>query len=91
MMIMMNNLIPTNFEDFVDSLNPDAYILDGLNDCILGVVDGVLCYSYTRLVEHFVHDGMSHDEAVDWVSFNIIGLNPTINTFLICDDHLLVT
>ena len=46
MMIMMNNLTPTTFEDFEEFLNPEAVILEGLNDCILGVVDGVLCYSY---------------------------------------------
>ena len=90
MMIMMNNLTPTTFEDFEEFLNPEAMILEGLNDCILGVVDGVLCYSYTRLIEHFVHDGMSHEEATEWVDFNILGLHPSIDRFLICDDTLLV-
>ena len=89
-MIMMNNLSPSNFEDFEHLLNDDALILDDLNHCILGVVDGVLVYSYTRLIESFVEQGMAHDEAIDWVDFNIVGLSPSIDRFLICNDSLLV-
>ena len=37
-----------------------AIILDGLEDCLLGVThDGLNAYSYIRLIEHFISDIIS--------------------------------
>lgn len=35
-----------------------------------------LYYSYWRLVDLFVADGMDEEEAVEWVEYNIMGLTP---------------
>jgi hypothetical protein len=35
-----------------------------------------LRYSYWRLVDLFIADGMEEEEAVEWVEYNIMGLTP---------------
>jgi hypothetical protein len=52
-----------------------ALILEGLDDAIVGYSDGgLLIYDYEKTVEHFVEDGMTREEAVEWVDFNVLGL-----------------
>lgn len=63
-------------------LKNDAIRLDDLDDCILKVTDGYLVYSYSRMVKHFMKAGMTEEEAIDYVEFNIVGLLP-MNTFRI--------
>ena len=63
-------------------LKNHAVRLDGLDECIIKVVDGYLVYSYSRMVKHFMKQGMSEEEAIDYVEFNIVGLLP-MNTFRI--------
>jgi len=53
----------------------DASKLDGLNDCIIGTdPEGYLVYSYAKLCRHYYKDGMSFEEAVEFVDYNILGL-----------------
>lgn len=63
-----------------------AIVLDGLDDCILGYSqDGVLIYSYKRMVEHFINsDGMLDEDAVEWIDYNVMGLLPNGRGFVIC-------
>lgn len=55
------------------------YVDDGAvfwNDCdsaILGVCDGRVVYGRERLVGVFRAQGMTHEEADEWVSFNLEG------------------
>ena len=52
---------------------------DGLEEAIIGVggrmnMPDVLIYSYNKCVEIFMkRDGMSHEEAVEWMEFNVVG------------------
>ena len=52
---------------------------DGLEDAIIGVggrmnMPDVLIYSYNKCVEIFMkRDGMSHEEAVEWMDYNVVG------------------
>ena len=56
-------------------LTEGALILEGLDDAIVGYSDGgLLIYDYEKTVEHFVEDGMTREEAVEWVDFNVLGL-----------------
>jgi hypothetical protein len=53
-------------------------LVDGADDAIIGYINRcgqpmVVIYDYQRLVEHFVSEGMSEDEATEWIEFNIIG------------------
>lgn len=58
------------------NLAEDASKLDGLNDCIIGTnLDGYLVYCYAKLCRtHVERDGMSMEEAVEFVDYNILGL-----------------
>ena len=56
-------------------LTEGALILEGLDDAIVGYSDGgLLIYDYEKTVEHFVEDRMTREEAVEWVDFNVLGL-----------------
>ena len=59
--------------------NPDAYIYDGLDDAIIGLIykdDGpVLAYSFIACIGIFMErDGMSSEGAVEFFYFNVDGL-----------------
>lgn len=47
---------------------------ENLDMAIIGYKDGRLLYSYTLLVHAFMKMGFSHEEAMDWISYNILGL-----------------
>ena len=59
--------------------NPQAMLADGLNDCIVGIgyrgcESPLAVYDYDRCLSVFMNrDGMTHDDAVDWMEFNVIG------------------
>jgi len=53
-------------------------IIDDCDEAILGVVERcssprVVCYSYEKLLEVFIKQGMTLEEASEWISFNILG------------------
>jgi hypothetical protein len=58
-------------------LDPDAMMLTGLSHCIVGSdQNGNLIYEHLKLMEHFMReDAMSFEDAAEWISFNIVGLN----------------
>ena len=56
-------------------LDEEAVIIDGLDEAILGYSDtGLLIYDFERSVAVFMEDGMSRDEAIEWIEFNVLGL-----------------
>lgn len=67
-----------NVEIDRDMLDPEAMILTGLDDCVIGCDQNMwLIYDYDKLVKHFCDkDGMTQEEAVDYVGYNIVGLCP---------------
>lgn len=70
---------PNGLDEFLDNgLEPDLIKWDGCDKAIIGV--GYRCgqhpmyvYDYPRLVEVFTDQGMTQDEAEEWVDFNIVG------------------
>jgi len=53
-------------------------LLDGYDDAIIGIatrsgVEPVVVYSRPRIIEICVIDGMTHEDAEEWVSFNVEG------------------
>ena len=62
--------------------------LDGLEHCIVGkeLETDTLVYSYEKILLNFVQDGMTYDEAIEFVDYNIIGLKPNGNFIIIYDD-----
>lgn len=61
-----------------DYPNSPTLLLDGADDAIIGYIQRcghpvVAIYDHQKLVEHFVREGMTEDEAEEWVEFNIVG------------------
>jgi hypothetical protein len=57
---------------------PDAVTWDGCDDAIVGVTvntgrDGLYVYDYDLLIQAFIAQGMTPDEAMEWVDYNIVG------------------
>jgi hypothetical protein len=61
----------------------EAIKFDGLDDCIIGIDQrGFLVYSYEKMIEHFKEDGMSMEEAIEYIDFNVVGIKPDNYTIL---------
>ena len=47
---------------------------EGMDSALIGYDESEdrLVYSYKRLVAYFVKEGMSEEEAVEWVDYNVI-------------------
>jgi len=58
------------------SLLDEALILDGLDSAIAGESDcGRLIYDYSKTIKVFMdRDGMTQDEAIEWVDYNVMGV-----------------
>lgn len=62
-------------ESLKSHLEDDAAILDGLDDCIIGVnQNNYLVYSYGQFLKHYLFEGMTMAQAIKWVDSNILGL-----------------
>ena len=67
------------FIERCSELNPGALKMDGHDRAVIGITMSqphVLVYSYSKILENLVHQGMSEGEAVDFYSFNIQGSLP---------------
>ena len=45
-----------------------------LDHAIVGFKNGSVLYEYSLLIHAFIKTGMDYEEAKDWISYNIIGL-----------------
>ena len=64
--------------DQLASDNPDAILWDGLDDALIGIAErcsqpSLAVYSWDRLVELHMREGMSYEDACEYIGFNIIG------------------
>jgi hypothetical protein len=54
-------------------------VADGLEHAFLGlmmhfnVLEPIACYDYDRVIQGFMADGMTEEEAVEYFEFNVIG------------------
>lgn len=61
--------------DYLELADPEAIRFDGLDEAIIGTDhNGNLVYSHDRMVDIFKQD-MEHDEAVEWIDYNVLPLN----------------
>ncbi len=61
----------------ISLLNPYALASDGLDDAIIGCgqqypKEPLLVYDYDKCVEVFMTQGMSYEEAIDYMEFNVV-------------------
>tara|TARA_Y100000361_G_scaffold151961_2_gene170406 strand:+ start:606 stop:950 length:345 start_codon:yes stop_codon:yes gene_type:complete len=55
----------------------EAIKFDGLDQCIIGVDQrGFIVYCHDKMLDHFQKDGMSLEEAFEYISFNVVGIKP---------------
>ena len=63
----------------------ESIVLDpeGLDDGIIGIShDGRVVYSYNRLIAAFMeHEGMTYEEAVEWIDYNTLRAIPYMGEF----------
>lgn len=79
-MIAASKLEP-DWEDEFDQLaeqNPEALLADGLERAYIGVTMNqhhtqVACYDFWKCVEILEADGMTEDEAIEFLEFNTLG------------------
>jgi len=65
------------FEDLSESLE-GALLFTGYDDCIVGVagrcgMEEVFVYGYDLLVAKLMTEGMTDEEAVEWLEYNMAG------------------
>lgn len=61
---------------FIKDANPEAFLFDGFDDCIVGFVSNVrvwvVCYSYEKIIKKLIkRDGITREEAVKFYDHNI--------------------
>jgi hypothetical protein len=57
----------------VADMNPEAIFWDGLDEAIIGIgVDNRAVYGLNKMILLFQQQGMSEEEAIEWMDFNII-------------------
>ena len=55
----------------------EAIKFTGLDHCITGIDQrGFLIYEYEKILDYFQEEGMSLEEAVEYIDFNVIGIKP---------------
>lgn len=76
----MNNikLSIDEIKDFISDANEDALVLDNLDDAIIGVahrnnMNTVIAYDKNKIIEMYVKDGMSDEEAEEFFWYNTHG------------------
>mgnify|MGYP003633826500 CR=1 FL=1 len=73
----------------MSNLLDDALILDGLEEAIAGESDcGRLIYDHTKMLTLFMkRDGMTEEEAIEWIDFNVMGVQPNGAGFIMMYDY----
>lgn len=64
--------------DFLAEAHPDVMLVDGYDDCIIGIVNrigtsSVLLYDTEKIIAKLVKDGLTDEEAYEFFEFNILG------------------
>lgn len=60
--------------EWVSNRNEEAIFWDYLDECIIGMsFEGKVIYSIPLMVDHFMQEGMDEEEAMEHISYNILG------------------
>ena len=75
--------------DYPMQLKDGALILTGLGDTIAGVSDeGLLIYDYQKMVLFYEKQGMTTEEAVEWIDYNVMGVQCNGEGFIMMYEHI---
>jgi len=81
-------------EAIAELLGTDTILFDDCDDAIIGYgesygnCDTVIVYSYTRLIDVFVKQGMDYEGACEWIDYNIVCLHAGPRTPIVVLDTL---
>lgn len=66
-----------NLELYLEGIyGEEAIQFENLDYAIVGTThEGYFVYDYDRMIECFVEDGMTLEDAIEWIDFNVIGIN----------------
>lgn len=64
--------------DWLREDHPDVLLMDGFDDCIIGVCnrfgqEPIVAYDQWAVIHKLMEQGMSEDEAIEFFEFNQIG------------------
>lgn len=62
--------------DYIENAEAGAIRFDGLDSAIIGLdTHGFLVYDFDMLVTALMQQGMTSEEAIEWIDFNIVPIN----------------
>lgn len=64
--------------EYLDAIGESALLFDGTDDALIGFTNRansplLAVYDYNKLIDVFMNDGMTYEDALEWVDFNIVG------------------
>jgi hypothetical protein len=68
----------TTREELAEQYGEDILLMDGYDDCVVGVVEQfgrppIVCYDRELVIRKLMEDGMTQEEAEEFFEFNQIG------------------
>jgi hypothetical protein len=68
----------TSREELAEQFGDDILLMDGFDDCVVGVVEQfgrppIVCYDREKVIRKMVADGMTYEEAEEFFEYNQIG------------------
>ena len=62
--------------EYIKSLYPDSLLADGFDSCVIGITQGTdsgrVVYDVDKMVEVCMEDGMTYEDAVEYLEFNTL-------------------
>jgi hypothetical protein len=66
------------YEQKKELLDEDAVVYENprYEDALIGreCQDGRAVYDYSKMIDCLIEEGMTHEEAVEWIDYNVLGL-----------------
>ena len=64
--------------EFIREYYPDLLIMDGFDDCIIGICSrfgqsDIVAYDLKKVIEKLMADGMTEEQAYEYYEFNQLG------------------
>ncbi len=65
-------------QEIIENYGEEILIMDGYDDCIIGVVEQfgrppIVCYNRELVIRKLMDEGMSEEESIEFFEYNQIG------------------
>ena len=62
--------------DIIEMADPESILFDQLDSAITGLDhQGRIVYCYEKMVTAFKDQGMTEEEAIEWIEYNVLPVN----------------